>query len=292
MLIIKLITFNLGGKSRPGIICKSNTVFDLSQLGFCDMNDFIIKSNGSIPDEIKELTNREAEINADSVKLEAPIPEPRQDIICLGINYAEHAEESARFKKETYTKEASYPVYFSKRVNRALAHGETLPDYSYADSQIDYEAELAVILGKDARNVKADEVEDFILGYTVMNDVSARVHQENYNQWYFGKSFDSFAPMGPWIVTKDEIDFEPALDIKSYVNGEMRQSSNTSKLIFGISHIITELSSVMTLKAGTIISTGTPSGVGLGFNPPKFLKSGDTVECVIEKIGTLKTVIG
>ena len=292
MFIIKLITFSLDGKSRPGIICKNNTVFDLSTLGFCDMNSFIIKTDGTIPDEIKELSKREAPISADSVKLEAPIPEPRQDVICLGVNYAEHAAESARFKKETYSAEASYPVYFSKRVNRAPAHGETLPDYSYADSQIDYEAELAVIIGKDARNVKADEVEDFILGYTIMNDVSARSHQENYNQWYFGKSFDSFAPMGPWIVTKDEIEFEPALDIKSYVNGEMRQSSNTSKLIFGIRHIITELSSVMTLKAGTIISTGTPSGVGLGFNPPKFLKSGDTVECVIEKIGTLRTVIG
>ena len=292
MFIIKLITFSLDGKSRPGIICKSNTVFDLSTLGFCDMNSFIIKTDGTIPDEIKELSKREAPISADNVKLEAPIPEPRQDVICLGVNYAEHAAESARFKKETYSAEASYPVYFSKRVNRAPAHGETLPDYSYADSQIDYEAELAVIIGKDARNVKSDEVEDFILGYTIMNDVSARSHQENYNQWYFGKSFDSFAPMGPWIVTKDEIEFEPALDIKSYVNGEMRQSSNTSKLIFGIRHIITELSSVMTLKAGTIISTGTPSGVGLGFNPPKFLKSGDTVECVIEKIGTLRTVIG
>ena len=142
--------------------------------------------------------------------------------------------------------------------------------------QLDYEAELAVVIGRTAKDVPANQAGEYIFGYTILNDVSARVLQTAHKQWYFGKGLDGFTPMGPWITTADEVAFPPALAISSKVNGELRQHSNTSLLMTGI-----------TLLPGTIIATGTPAGVGMGFDPPKFLKSGDVVECTIEGIGTL-----
>ena len=141
------------------------------------------------------------------------------------------------------------------------------------------------------RNVSAADAGDYIFGYTVLNDVSARLLQTTHKQWYFGKSLDGFTPMGPCITTADEIAFPPKLTISAHVNGELRQNSTTDLLITGIADIIAELSSGMTLLPGTIIATGTPSGVGMGFDPPKFLRSGDEVECTIEKIGTLKNTV-
>ena len=132
-----------------------------------------------------------------------------------------------------------------------------------------------------------EQVKDYIFGYTVMNDVSARSIQNRHQQWYFGKSLDGFTPMGPCILTTESVDYPPRLAIRSYVNGELRQDSNTGLLIFGLDHIVSELSQGMTLKAGTIISTGTPAGAGIGFNPPKFLHSGDVVVCEVEGIGKI-----
>jgi len=221
----------------------------------------------------------------------APIISPAQDIICLGINYVEHAKESARFKKEVFGGERPFPVYFSKRVNEAVADGGNIPAYEGLVDSLDYESELALIIGKEAKNVTEEEALDYVFGYTIMNDVSARNIQTRHSQWYFGKSLDGFTPMGPCIVTKDEFDMPPKVAVKSYVNGELRQNSNSEMLITGIAHIISELSRGMTLKAGTIISTGTPSGVGMGFVPPRFLKAGDVVECEIEGIGKLKNLV-
>ena len=227
----------------------------------------------------------------EEVKLLAPILVPRQDIICLGINYMAHAEESARFKKEAFGGERPYAVYFSKRVNRTVSNGEGIPSYPGLVDSLDYEAELAVIIGKDAKNVKPEEVRDYIFGYTIMNDVSARTIQTNHKQWYFGKSLDGFTPLGPCILTADSIPYPPQVQVQSRVNGELRQDSNTNLLIFGIDHIVSELSQGMTLKTGTIISTGTPAGVGMGFDPPKFLKVGDVVECTIEEIGSISNPV-
>jgi 2-keto-4-pentenoate hydratase/2-oxohepta-3-ene-1,7-dioic acid hydratase in catechol pathway len=144
-----------------------------------------------------------------------------------------------------------------------------------------------VIIGRDAYGVPEAEARKYIFGYSVVNDVSARNVQTRHQQWYFGKSLDGFFPMGPCIVTAEEIDYPPCLGIRSYVNGELRQDSNTGLLIFGIDHVISELSMGMTLKAGTIISMGTPAGVGMGFNPPRFLKPGDQVICEIDHIGKI-----
>lgn len=217
----------------------------------------------------------------------APIPHPVQDVICLGINYMAHAEESARYKKEAFDGERPFAVYFSKRVNRATGTGEEIPGHRDLVQDLDYEAELAVIIGKEAKNVPAAEVRNYIFGYTVINDVSARTLQTRHKQWYFGKSLDGFLPMGPCITTAEELPYPPRLSIQSRVNGQLRQDSNTECMIFDIDHIVSELSAGMTLKAGTIISTGTPAGVGMGFDPPRFLNPGDIVECSIEGIGTL-----
>jgi 2-keto-4-pentenoate hydratase/2-oxohepta-3-ene-1,7-dioic acid hydratase in catechol pathway len=225
------------------------------------------------------------------VTLLAPIPRPRQDVICLGINYHAHAEEAARYSAESFTKERPIPIYFSKRVTEAVAPNGFIESHPGLVERLDYEAELAIIIGKTAKNVKAEDAGDYIFGYTVLNDVSARVLQTTHKQWYFGKSLDGFTPIGPCITTADEIAFPPALKISATVNGELRQDATTDLLITGIPAIIEELSSGMTLLPGTIIATGTPAGVGMGFDPPKFLKAGDVVECTIEKIGTLRNTV-
>ena len=203
----------------------------------------------------------------------------------------EHAVESARYKKEAFGGERPYAVYFSKRVNEAVPDKGFIEAHENLVDSLDYECELAVIIGKDAKNVTEDEAAEYIFGYTIINDVSARNVQTRHKQWYFGKSLDGFTPMGPCITTADSIAYPPKLAIRSKVNGELRQNSNTELLIFDVAHVISELSSGMTLKSGTIISMGTPAGVGMGFEPPRFLKPGDTVECIVEGIGTLVNTV-
>lgn len=285
---MKLITFFINGEEHIGIINRDNTtVADITDK-FRDMNT-LIESGCSI-EEFHALQLDSSELSLDGLKLLAPIPRPRQDIICLGINYMEHAAESAKFKKETFDGKREYPVYFSKRVNEAVPDNG-VSYCSDTDDKIDYEAELGLIIGDKCRNVPAEESEKYIFGYTVINDLSARSLQNRHKQWYYGKSFDGSCPMGPWIVTADEISFPPRLKIESRINGEVRQSSDTGKLIFPPEYIIEDLSRSMTLLPGTIISTGTPAGAGMGFDPPKFLKKGDKVECEVEQIGTLTTYI-
>ena len=183
-------------------------------------------------------------------------------------------------------------IYFSKRVSRAVPDGGFIEAHTDLVQKLDYECELAVVLGKDAKDVPAGQTKDYVFGYTILNDVSARDVQTAHKQWYFGKSLDGFTPMGPCIVTADEFDtYPPALPIRSRVNGELRQDSNTKLQIFDIDHVIHELSQGMTLKAGTIIATGTPAGVGMGMDPPQFLHPGDTVQCEIEGIGTLTNTV-
>ena len=225
-------------------------------------------------------------------KILSPIPVPLQDVICLGLNYTEHVQEAAAYEKNTLTsKNDRFPVYFSKRVNRSPADGDPVSANAELVDSLDYEAELAVIIGKDVKNISPEEAPGCIFGYTILNDLSARNLQTRHTQWYLGKSLDGYTPMGPCIVTADEFDFPPKRRIWSEVNGELRQDSTTDMLIFGIDQIIADLSRGMTLRAGTIISTGTPKGVGMGFDPPKFLRAGDTVTCGIEGIGTLTSRI-
>lgn len=221
----------------------------------------------------------------------APIPRPRQDVLCLGINYADHAAESAKFS-DTFRKAEPVPVYFSKRVVEAAHPDEAIPSYPGLVEKLDYEVELAVILGKTIKDCPAADVPAAIFGYTILNDMSARDLQTRHTQWYRGKSLDKFTPMGPCIVTADEIPWPVRLDIRCYVNGQLRQSSNTAQLITGIAEALSMFSQGTTLLAGSILATGTPSGVGMGFDPPRFLHPGDEVLCEIEKIGQLRNTIG
>ncbi len=294
---MRLLTFCYQGREMVGALSlDGERVFPLEELGHpvASMEDLIRRST---PQLLQELDAQVRSWNGGglayaSVQKMAPIPRPRQDILCLGINYMDHAEESARFKKEAFGGERPYAVYFSKRVNRAAGDGEVLPNYAHLDPCIDYEAELGVILGRDAKDVPLEEAFQYVFGYTIINDMSARTLQTRHKQWYFGKSLDGYCPMGPWIVTRDALPEPPELEISSRVNGELRQHSNTRLMIFDIPHVIHELSQGMTLQAGTVIAMGTPAGVGMGFVPPRFLQSGDVVTCEIQGIGTLTNTLG
>ena len=277
---MKFVTYLLDGAERVGLLNADETA--VHPLPCRDMLELI--ESGFRPEEAGEA------IPLSAVNLLAPIPRPRQDVICLGINYKAHADEAEQYSTE-FKKERPIPIYFSKRVTEAVGPEGFIESHPGLVERLDYEAELAVVIGKTARNVPAEQAAEYIFGYTVLNDVSARVLQTSHKQWYFGKSLDGFTPIGPCIVTADEIPFPPKLKISATVNGELRQDSTTDLLITGIADIIAELSSGMTLLPGTIIATGTPSGVGMGFDPPKFLKSGDIVECTIEKIGTLRNTV-
>ena len=296
---MKLVTYEIEHKIKLGALSKDEQwIYPLSSTGV----DY-----GSMQELIENISQSELQLMEHycgfewgrirgaaplaEIRLLAPIPNPRQDVICLGINYMAHAEESARYKKEEFSGERPFAVYFSKRVSQAVASGEGIPSHRDIVEDLDYEAELAVIIGKEASHVKPEDVKDYIFGYTVINDVSARTLQNRHKQWYFGKSLDGFLPMGPCIATVDSIPYPPKLVIQSRVNGELRQDSNTELLIFGIDHVVSELSQGMTLKPGTIIATGTPAGVGMGFDPPRFLKPGDVVECTVEGIGTIKNTV-
>ncbi len=252
--------------------------------GYSDMNDLILKGGiGSIPEDAPAA-------GADA-KILSPVPRPLQDVLCLGINYAAHATEAGRFSKEAFGGERPYPIFFSKRVNYSQGTGADIPSYEGLVDSLDYECELGVVIGTDAKNVRKEDASKYIFGYTIVNDVSARNLQTRHKQWYLGKSLDGFTPMGPCIVSADSFSFPPRLAIGCDVNGEKRQDSTTDCLITGIAEIIEILSEGMTLKAGTIIATGTPAGVGMGMTPPCFLKPGDVVSCHIEGIGELSNTV-
>ena len=268
----------------------------MPKLAFADMNALVMGWNEEVKAALASLADNEdvlrgAAVNVDELQLCAPIVHPRQDVVCLGINYDAHAQEAGRFSDEAFGGERPYTIYFSKRVSRATATKELVPSYKGLVDSLDYECELGVVLGKDCKGVTKEEAKQYIFGYTIINDISARNLQTRHKQWYLGKSLDGFTPMGPCIVTADEIGDEQSLDISCTVNGELRQSSNTKYMIQTVCGAISELSQGMTLQAGTIIATGTPAGVGMGMQPPQFLQTGDVVECRIAKIGILTNTI-
>ncbi|OLS02950.1 fumarylacetoacetate hydrolase family protein [Tissierella creatinophila] len=251
---------------------------------FKDMIDFIKNAKEEDFEDIKKSTNI---IDKSKVKIISPITRPIHDIICAGKNYRDHILEMDDFIDMENFKLS----YFSKRASYILGDGEEIKGRFDLDDNIDYESELAIIIGKEGKNIKREEVIDYIFGFSIFNDLSSRKIQMAHNQWFLGKSIDNYSIMGPWIVTKDEFTFPLEINIQSKVNGEIRQDSNTKHMIQGIEDIIVELSSHITLEPGDIISTGTPAGVGMGFTPPKYLKEGDTVECIVEGIGVLKNKI-
>jgi 2-keto-4-pentenoate hydratase/2-oxohepta-3-ene-1,7-dioic acid hydratase in catechol pathway len=235
--------------------------------------------NGSIYDEF--LVSPETAIIK---KILPPVVPP--NIIGIGLNYAKHAEETGIHRPEI-------PVMFLKATSSLIAHGAPILLPKAGANEVDYEAELAIVIGKPAKNTPLDEVEDVILGYCCANDVSARDWQikKQKKQWARGKSFDTFCPLGPYLVTKDEISNPNNLQIQTKINGTIYQNSNTSDMIFQVSHLVSHLSQSMTLLPGTVILTGTPSGVGFTRQPSVFLKEGDQITISIEKIGQLSNPV-
>ncbi|OBR96489.1 ureidoglycolate lyase [Clostridium ragsdalei P11] len=292
---MKFLTYLYKEKECIGIL-KNNSVIDFANVfknigeknppkTMLELIDYLDDCKLNI---IKECINNEGieTIPINNIKIEAPIPYPRRNVFCLGKNYVEHARE-IKITRIAGNGIPEVPIYFTKAASPAVGTVDNIEFSREVTNQVDYEVELAVIIGKDGKNIKKEDAEEYIFGYTIINDVSARDLQGKHIQWFKGKSLDTFCPMGPYIVHKNEVPFPVNLDISCTVNGEVRQKSNTKNLIFDIPYIISDLSKGITLKAGDIISTGTPSGVGMGFTPIKVLKQGDIVECSIEKIGTL-----
>jgi 2-keto-4-pentenoate hydratase/2-oxohepta-3-ene-1,7-dioic acid hydratase in catechol pathway len=226
----------------------------------------------------------------DRVTIEAPIPRPCRNIFCVGKNYHEHAHEFAKSGFDSSAAQGAVPkepIIFSKVPETVVPDKAKVLIDPRVSAAIDYEAELAVIIGKGGRGIARENALDHVWGYTIVNDVTARDLQGRYSQWLVGKSQDTFCPMGPWAVTRDEIDLGNTA-IRCFVNGELRQNSNTGLLIFDVPTLIATISAGLTLQPGDVIATGTPAGVGIGYNPPKYLKAGDVVRVEIAGIGALE----
>lgn len=299
---MKFVRFSeLNGKEKKlGILSKDESIIiDMESIGFNksfgDMNDLIQNISEEEINKLIEIYNSSEYTNystfsKDLCSITTPIERPIHDILCVGVNYKDHLQETQdNFDKEF--KEPEKTVYFTKRVTRAIGPEDKIDGHFDINDQLDYEVELGVIIGKTGTNIPREKVEEYIFGYTIINDISARGLQKDHIQWFRGKGLDTFTSIGPVIVHKSEIPFPVQLNIHSRLNGELRQSSNTGLFIAGIESIIWELSKGMTLEAGDIIATGTPAGVGMGFVPPRFMNSGDIIECEIENIGILKNYV-
>lgn len=266
-------------KPKPGVLSGHDQVGDLTALGFDSLVNLI---EGGTP-ALERVRGAKLPLTPLSkVKLLAPVPRPRK-LICVGLNYRDHAAETGAELPDV-------PTIFNKFATAVIGPGDAivLPQVSKTP---DYEAEFAFVIGKGGRHIAEADWQDHVFGYTIVNDVSARDYQRATTQWLMGKTFDTFAPMGPWIVTKDEIADPHDLNVRMEINGETLQNGNTSQLIFNIPRLIAFLSSVFTLEPGDVVSTGTPSGVGAARKPPRWLRPGDDVVVRIPGIGELRNSV-
>jgi 2-keto-4-pentenoate hydratase/2-oxohepta-3-ene-1,7-dioic acid hydratase in catechol pathway len=280
---MRFVTFQRREYTEPGVL-RGNEIASLKPAGFDDMLSVI--AGGAVAMEKIHLYLQSVPwgdiMELEKTTLRAPIPRPPK-IICVGLNYRDHAAES---KMEI----PSVPTIFAKFPTAVIGPGEeiVLPKNS---TKPDYEAEFAFVIGKRGRHIPAADWRNYVFGYTILNDVSARDFQMATSQWMMGKTFDTFAPFGPAIVTADEIPDPHALDISLCINGEQLQHSNTSNLIFNVPTLIEYLSSVFTLEPGDIVSTGTPAGVGFSHKPPRWLRPGDHVIVKVEGLGELRNKV-
>ncbi|MFV9502987.1 MAG: fumarylacetoacetate hydrolase family protein [Oscillochloridaceae bacterium umkhey_bin13] len=286
---MKLVTYRHDGVERVGAL-REDAVVDLSPLAATMLD--LIDGGPALLDQARALV-AEARVTTPlaAVELLAPIPRPRKNIICLGMNYAAHAIESLR-AKGLPEKLPEYPVFFSKAPTAVIAPETTVPLMPALSSKRDWEVELTLVIGRGGRNVSKEDALSYIFGYTILNDVSARDLQTNHQQFDFSKSLDGSAPLGPWIVTADEIPDPHALRLQLRLNGETMQDSHTGDMIFDIPTCLATWSSGVTLEPGDLIATGTPSGVGMGMTPQRWLAAGDVMECEIEGIGVLRNPVG
>ncbi|WP_322487837.1 fumarylacetoacetate hydrolase family protein [Chloroflexus sp.] len=285
---MKLLTYRYEGVERVGAL-RGDEVIDLSLVAASMLE--LIEGGPELLAEARKVVEVAAGGPAlAAVELRAPIPRPRKNIICLGMNYAAHAIESLR-AKGLPEKLPQHPVFFSKMPTAVNHPNAPVPLMADVSSQRDWEVELAVIIGKRGRDIPASEAYNYIFGYTILNDVSARDLQSRHHQFFYSKSLDGSAPMGPWIVTADEIPDPHALGIRLRLNGELVQNSVTRDMIFDIPTCIATFSHGITLEPGDIIATGTPAGVGMGMTPQRWLQAGDVMEAEIDGIGVLRNEV-
>lgn len=274
------------GALRLGVVDPSGESVRLLDPQLTDIHQ-LIEEGGLVS---KEGTGKEIALS--DIRLLAPIV-PRRNIICVGKNYSDHAREFSRsgFEAGAVTgKEIdAYPALFSKMPGSVVGPGDEIELHPDVTSMVDYEAELAVVIGRGGRGIAREDAYSHVWGYTILNDVTARDLQRNHKQWFLGKTLDTFAPMGPWVTEAGDLDPEN-LQVTCHVNGELRQNANTRDLIFDIPTLIATVSAGATLQAGDVIATGTPAGVGIGFDPPRFLEPGDSVTIGISGIGELTNV--
>ena len=294
---MRLVTFSDSKGARVGVHDPaSGTIVDLSAGTRLPrhMTEFIALGKNGLARARRAVRSGEGRIPAGSVKLLAPIPRPAKNILCVGKNYHDHAQEFHSSGVDASGKEVvpEVPIIFTKWPNSVIGPGEPIPSANDYTNSTDYEGELTVVMGEGGRNIARKDAYDHVYGYTIVNDVSARTIQNRHRQWFLGKSPDGYCPMGPCILTADEVEEVGHLQLITKVNGELRQDAFVSQLIFDIPTLIETLSRVMTLEPGDLIATGTCAGVGIGFDPPRYLKKGDTVAITIEPIGTLENPVG
>ena len=311
---MRLLTFSKKNQHRLGLMGPDEQVIDLAELNrrylktgaapYLDSMQAFIEAGGKALSLAKKAAKYVAEKDAEGqkklrqagalaklsqVKILSPIPWPRKNVVLLGVNYKEHIEEGAR-ARDIELKYPEAPVFFTKPATSVIGQFGKVVHHK-ATEKLDYEVELAVVMGKKGRDIPQDKAYDYIFGYTICLDMTARDLQRRHGQWFKGKSLDTYCPLGPWIVHKSAIPDPQKLRLICRVNGQVMQNDNTDNMIFDIATTIESLSSGMTLEPGEIISTGTPSGVGFARVPPFFLKPGDKVEADIEKIGVLQVEI-
>lgn len=286
---MKLVTFEQNGQLRSGALQGSDEaqIVDLNRADSSiptDMIQLLAGGDALIAQAAQAAANapQDAVLARSSVTLKAPIPRPGK-IICIGLNYRDHAAESGQPVPD-------YPTVFTKYANTIIGPGESIVLPRVSD-QVDYEVELGVVIGRRAKHVSEGDALNYVAGYLPFHDVSARDYQHRTSQWTLGKSFDTFGPMGPALVTRDEAGDPHTLDIQLSIGGEVLQKSNTSNLIFPVDALIAYLSDVLTLEPGDVIATGTPSGVGAARKPQRFLRPGDVVRIEISGLGVLENPV-
>lgn len=294
---MKLVTYRSADGARAGVLAAGGeAVYDV---GACvdDEAVSVLDVVGQPEAYAARLASPSCEPMAlSSLELLAPLPRPRRNIICVGKNYRDHSNEFMRsgFDSSAGANDAvvpDRPVLFTKVPECVIGPGEPIEPHRDLTSSLDYEAELAVIIGRGGRRISGERAWRHVWGYTIINDVTARDLQRDHRQWFLGKSLDAFCPMGPWAVSADEVDATD-LAIRCWVNGELRQDARTRDLIFGIPELIETISAGMTLQPGDVIATGTPAGVGIGADPPRFLAPGDVVSIEVAGLGTLTNPVG
>jgi len=294
---MQLVTFKDAAGERIGVLLTAaKEIVDLAAAAPelpRDMVGFIAAGPAALA-KAQSAVAAGKRIALGSVKLCAPMPRPAKNVFCVGKNYHEHAKEFHGSGFDASAKEAipELPIIFTKAPTSIIAPGETIMASLDYTNSTDYEGELTVVIGKGGRGISKADAYKHVFGYTIINDVTARTLQHSHRQWFLGKSLDTFCPMGPAIVTADEVGDVTQLRLLTKVNGETRQDALVSDLIFDIPTLIETMSKAMTLQPGDLIATGTCAGVGIGFKPPKYLKKGDTVSVTIVPIGTLENPVG